>query len=57
MTVKRAVDKPIKHRGKGYKVKELIKELNIKGDLDIVSEKSWFSDAMNELEKQEKEKQ
>jgi len=35
-------------------VKQLAKKLNIKGDMQIRLGKSWFSDAMDELEKDKK---
>lgn len=50
MTVRKEVDKPLKYKGKSYKVRELIKKTNIKGDVDIIRRKSWFEDAMTELD-------
>ena len=52
--IRKAVDKPIKHKGKSYSVKELAKELNVKGDIEISTRKTWFSKTMDELDKQDK---
>ncbi len=51
---KKTVDKPLKHKGKSYTVKELARELNVGGKIEITTKKSWFSEAMDELDKEEK---
>lgn len=52
---KKTVDKPLKFKGKSYTVKELARELNVGGKIEITTKKSWFSDAMDELDKKDKE--
>lgn len=48
-------DKSLKYKGKPYKVKELAKKLNITSNIQISRRKTWFSEAMSELDKKGKE--
>jgi hypothetical protein len=52
MTVKKSVNGPKK--SPSLEVKKLIKKLGIKGNIQITRRKTWFSDAMSELDKKDK---
>jgi hypothetical protein len=48
--------KPLQHKDKNYEVKELIKELELTGQIEILSrEDSWFNLTMEELDKNNKQ--
>ena len=52
--VKKEVDKGIKYKGKSHKVRQLVKKLNLNSDIQISRRKTWFSDAMDNLDKKDK---
>ncbi len=54
MSVKKANDKGIKYKGKSHKVRELVKKLNLKSEIDIKPGKGWFETAMENLDKKDK---
>lgn len=51
--ISKSLDKPRKIKAPGLEVRQLIKKHNIKGEVDIVTEKNWFSEAMENLDKKE----
>jgi len=55
-TKDKKVDKPLKHKGKLYSVKELIDELGLRSQVDVlINEDSWFNKTMLDLDKKDKQ--
>lgn len=54
MSVKKAVTRLKKDKSPKLEVTKLMKKLGIKGDIQISRRKTWFSDAMDNLDKENK---
>jgi hypothetical protein len=52
--IMKLVDKPLKHNGKKYTVKELIEELDLKDEIEVIlGEDNWFETAMENLKEEQ----
>jgi len=54
MSVKKAVNRPRKEKGPKLEIRKLIKKLGISGNIQISRRKTWFSEAMEKLDKETK---